>query len=404
MIDRRVRSIVGANGKIDVDAHGSVTVAPRSEDECALILAAAHQEGWKVRFDGGRGWMPPDAPAQLVVSTHLLAGITNLSPADMVLTALAGTRLEDLQTATAAEGMWTALDPPGTNRSVGSLLATGSAGPLRTGFGTVKSRILGLTMITADGRIVRVGGRVVKNVAGFDVTSLAVGSFGAFGLITSANIRLNALPRTDVTLLVRAPLALLLEGGQAILAAGSTPAALELCSPSGDDPGNWILAIRLLGSEATVTTDRKTISTSVPQFEFEALNKQSGDRFWASTSNRTTERSTTVRMGSQPAELTQALDVMAAQLEDLAASCVTVSVLAGVTRWSCDASAQQIQNLRLLAAQQDWPVTLERAPWDVRNTVGHYGAYRDGVGGLVTSLRAVFDPRGILMYPLGGTL
>ena len=404
MIDQRIRSILGADGIIDIDGHGCVEVSPRSEEECALILSAAFEEGWSVRFDGGGGWIRPDAPADLAISTRKLLGILDLSPADMVLTANAGTPLEDLQHAAANEGMWIALDPPGTNRSVGSLVVTGTAGPLRTGFGAVKSRILGLTLLTADGRIVRVGGRVVKNVAGFDVTSLAVGSFGAFGLITSAHIRLNTQPKTDLTLIAGAPRALLLGGASAILSSGQTPAALELFSPKTANPDNWTLAIRLLGSEATVTADQATITAAVPQLDFDVLDDEASARFWAAESSRTTGPSTTVRMGAQPSELAQALDLMASQLENAGGSFVAVSVLAGVTRWSCETSAPQIHNLRLLASQHNWPVTLERAPWDVRKAVGYYGAYRDGAGKLVTSLRGVFDPRGTLVSPLGGTL
>jgi glycolate oxidase FAD binding subunit len=403
LIEQRVRSIVGADGFIDVDEQGCVVVAPRSEEECALILAAAHQESWRVRFDGRGSWIKPDAPTELAISTRLLEGATDLSPADMVLTARAGTRLEDLQNAAADEGMWIALDPPGAARSIGSIVATGTVGPLRNGFGTVKSRVLGLTLITADGRIVTVGGRVVKNVAGFDITSLTVGSFGAFGLITSANIRLNALPKTDITLTARAPLALLLNGAQAILSTGQTPAAFELFSPEQNNSSGWTLAIRLLGSEATVSTDRTAIIASVPQMEFDQMDRESSCSFWASASTRATERSTTVRMGSQPSELARALALMSEQLGDTTDGFVAVSVMAGVTRWSSDASTQQLQNLRLLAARQNWPVTLERAPWEVRQTVGHYGAYREGVGKLVTSLRHVFDPRDGLVCPLDGT-
>lgn len=403
LIEQRVRSIVGADGFIDVDEQGCVAVAPRSEEECALILAAAHQESWRVRFDGRGSWIKPDAPTELAISTRLLEGTTDLSPADMVLTARAGTRFEDLQNAASDEGMWIALDPPGATRSIGSIVATGTAGPLRNGFGTVKSRVLGLTLISADGRIVKVGGRVVKNVAGFDITSLVVGSFGAFGLITSANIRLNALPKTDITLIAQAPLALLINGAQAILSTGQTPAAFELFSPEQNDSSEWALAIRLLGSEATVSTDRATIIASVAQIEFDQMDRESSCSFWASASTRATESSTTVRMGSQPSELALALALMSEQLGDTTEGFVAVSVLAGVTRWSSDASTQQLQNLRLLASQQNWPVTLERAPWAVRQTVGHYGAYREGVGKLVTSLRHVFDPRDGLVCPLDGT-
>ena len=402
MIDQRVRSIMGADGLIAIDAHGVTEVSPQSEEECALILAAAHEESWSVRFAGGGGWIRPDAPADLAISTRLLTGITDHCPADLVLTARAGTPLDDLQDAAANEGTWIALDPPGARRSIGSVVATGTAGPLRTGYGPVKGRILGLTLITADGRIVRVGGRVVKNVAGFDITSLAVGSFGAFGLITSAHIRLNALPTADVTLIASAPRDMLLEGAQAVLSAGVDLAALELFSPETTNPGTWTLSVRVVGSVAAVAAEQVSVIEAVPRIEFDVLDGDRAARFWASALSGATVPPTTVRMGCLPSELGQALDLLTAQLGEEGDTSVSVSVLAGVTRWSCSTSSQQLENLRLLASRHDWPVTLERAPWEVRHSVGHYGAYRDGVGGLVTSLRGVFDKRGGLVVPLGG--
>jgi len=214
VIEQRVRSIVGTEAELEIDANGSVEVAPRSEQECSLLLAAAHERRWSVRLSGGGGWSKPDAPAELVISTRRMVGIPGLSPADLVLTARAGTVLEDVQATAAKEGTWVAMDPPGVRRSLGSVLATGTAGPLRSGYGAVRSRILGLTFITADGRIVRVGGRVVKNVAGFDLKSLLVGSFGAFGVITAAHVRLNALPAADLTLAAAGTRNALLEGAE----------------------------------------------------------------------------------------------------------------------------------------------------------------------------------------------
>ena len=404
MIEQRVRSIVGSEGVIDVDAHGCVEVAPRSEEEGALLLSAAHDERWSVRFCGNGNWIPRDAPANLAISTRRLVGVSGLNSADLVLTASAGTSIVDLKAAAAKEGTWIALDPPGTERSLGSLLATGTAGPLRTGFGAVRNRILGLTFVTADGRIVHVGGRVVKNVAGFDLTSLLVGSFGGFGLITSANVRLNALPAADQTMVVHAERDVLLDGARTILASGATPAAMELFSPDTRDPNAWNLSIRTVGSETAVTADQSSISHAASHLTFDVLDGDSATQFWAASQAETTKHSTTLRVGSLQSELGQALDLLSSASHNDGGGTASVSVLAGVTRWSCNAAVAEIQNLRDLAAGHDWPVTLERAPWEVRSCVGHYGAYRDGVGRIVASLRDVFDDRGLVVVPLGHTV
>ena len=129
--------------------------------------------GWRTRRAGRSGsrarrtWLPPDAPADLAVSTRALDQVVSVSPADLVATVQAGAPLEALRRRLADEGMWLALDPPGRpERSLGSVVATATAGPLRQGFGPVRDHVLGCTVATGDGRLVKAGGRVVKNVAG----------------------------------------------------------------------------------------------------------------------------------------------------------------------------------------------------------------------------------------------
>ena len=128
-----------------------------------------------------------------------------MSPADLVATVDAGVAIGTLRRRLADDGMWLAIDPPGRpERSIGSIIAAGTAGPLRQGFGPVRDHVLGLSVVTGDGRVVRAGGRVVKNVAGYDLGKLQIGGFGGFGVITELNLRLRALPRADQTFIARA--------------------------------------------------------------------------------------------------------------------------------------------------------------------------------------------------------
>ena len=129
MIEQRVRAIIGPDGVMDVDAAGRVEVAPRSDKECALILSAAHREGWSVRIVGAGTWIPRGASVDLALSTRCLVGVPDLSPADMVLTAMAGTSFDEIQATAATEGTWIAMDPPGARRSLGSILATATSSP-----------------------------------------------------------------------------------------------------------------------------------------------------------------------------------------------------------------------------------------------------------------------------------
>ena len=155
----------------------------------------------------GRGtWLDAGRPvvARETVSTRELAGITEYVPGDLTLTARAGTTLEEIRQATAAHDQWLALDPYGANEgTLGATIATASAGSLSTSFGTPRDLTLGLEFVTGEGVAVRGGGRVVKNVAGFDLTRLLTGSWGTLGVITEATVRLHARPETDESIMVR---------------------------------------------------------------------------------------------------------------------------------------------------------------------------------------------------------
>jgi len=399
-IAARIRALIGDDGLAEPDAVGTPRAVPASDAECALILRTAHAQRWRVRIEGCGSWMPPDAPAHLVLSTRRLTGIVDLNPADMVVTVRAGTKWDELRTLLANEGTWVPLDPPGAGRSVGSVVACATAGPLRTGFGTIRDQLLGQTLLTADGRVVQTGGRVVKNAAGYDITKLAAGSFGAFGLITSVHLRLRAVPRADLTLVARGDRDELLNGARAVLESGFIPAALEVISPRAGQADHWVLAVRVVGSDVAVAAERDAI-TAASGLTLERYGATRAAGFWQETLAGITAAPTTLRLGTLTSSLDDALDTIAHYLDGNCEDWISVNVLAGVVRWSGSADAGQLRLIRGIAAQREMPVTLERAPWPVRSELGHFGAYRDSVGRIVHSLWKAFDPQGTFSVPLG---
>lgn len=160
---------------------------------------AAHR-GVAMRIVGRGTWLDAGRPVRVseTVSTDTLTGITEYVPGDLTLTARAGTTLAEIHAATAEHGQWLALDPHGRDDgSLGATVATASAGPLFTAFGRPRDLVLGLEFVTSTGAIARGGGRVVKNVAGYDLTRLLTGSWGALGVITEVTVRLHARPEAD---------------------------------------------------------------------------------------------------------------------------------------------------------------------------------------------------------------
>ena len=399
MIFSRLRALLGP-AAVDRDADNVPRVAPGSADALALICRLAHDEGWKIRIEGLATWLPADAPADLAVSTRALDEIVSVNPADLVATVQAGASLDAIRRRLADQGMWLALDPPGRpDRTLGSVIATGTSGPLRHGFGPVRDQILGCTVVTGDGRIVKPGARVVKNVAGYDLTKLHVGGFGGFGILTEAHLRLRALPRADVTLVSRGSRDALTAAARDLLEARIAPAALELVSPALAADPDWVLAIRFLGVDAAVQADvRRLPAESGAVWEQLPADRTAG--FWALLARGSLGGPVTFRLGVLADGLDEMLDLLA---HDLDTGIVAVGAASGSLRWTGDAPVERLRATRRAAAAREIPMTLERAPWAVRRALGHFGAYREGLGQLVDRLRNTFDPKQSLSVALEGS-
>ncbi|HXV86546.1 MAG TPA: FAD-binding oxidoreductase [Gemmatimonadales bacterium] len=392
---RRVRAILGPEGGVDLDVTGTPLVAPRTEEGLALVMQAAAGEGWRILPVGSRSWVA-GGEGDLMLSTTGLTRVVDVTPGDLVATVEGGVPWSVLRRALADAGVWVAADPPGGDRTLGSVIATATAGPLRNGLGGVREQLLGVTVVTGEGRLIRAGGRVVKNVAGFDLTRLAAGSYGAFGVITSAHVRLRAVPRADRTLLLAAERDRAVLAGLSMLDAGLTPAALELVSPGASGRSQWTLALRLMGSEEAVEAEHRAAGGAAGH-PLEVLDVEEARSFWSAVGRGCLDHPVTLRIGALPASLEDTLDLVAHHLDD---GWVTATVGAGSVRWSGQAPLEHLRLFRHAAAQREWPVTVERAPQGLRERVGIFGAYRDGVAGIVGNLRHAFDPSGILSVPL----
>jgi len=394
----RVRQLLGAEAIPETSGEPPL-VSPADEAECALLLRTASAEGWRIFIEGGGSWCATPPETDLRLGTARLNAVGPVDAADLVATAQSGVRWSALRERLADDGTWLAQDAPGGDRTLGSVLATGTAGPLRSGFGTSRDHVLGLSLVTGDGRIVRVGGRVVKNVAGYDLAKLALGTFGGFGVITAAHLRLRAVPRADLTLRGGGTRDAMLDAGRDVLQAGLTPAALDVLSPTAAGADEWTLVVRLLGTDAEVAADDAAIRARVP-LALAPLRGNDAATFWREVLSGCGRPAATARIGADPSDLEDALDLIALHLDERVADWIHVSVPAGTVRWSGEAPPEHLQGLRRAAAEHEWPLTLERAPAVTVQAVGHFGAYREGVFRLVRALRAAFDPAGILTTPL----
>ena len=181
-----------------VDGVPATLVArPRTTAETAAVLQAAAGHGLTV-VPRGRGtklsWGRPPERADLVLDVSRMSAVLDHAAGDLIVHAQAGTLLADVQRTVGQAGQRLSLDEVVPGSSVGGALATNTSGPGRLVVGTARDLLLGVTLVRAVGVLAKAGGRVVKNVAGYDLGKLVIGSFGTLAVITEAVFRLHPLP------------------------------------------------------------------------------------------------------------------------------------------------------------------------------------------------------------------
>jgi glycolate oxidase FAD binding subunit len=225
-------------------------VSPASTAQTAEAVTEAAALGLTVVARGAgtkQTWGAPPTTADLVVDTTGMAAVVEHAAGDLIVHAQAGITLAALQQAVAPAGQRLALDPPHPG-TLGGLIATAGSGPLRYSHGAVRDLLIGITIVRADGMVAKAGGKVVKNVAGYDLGKLLAGSWGTLGVITEAIFRLHPLPSASRWVVV-APAADPHTLVQTVVHSQTVPSAVELDRPA-DGPAT--LAVLVEGTEAGV--------------------------------------------------------------------------------------------------------------------------------------------------------
>ncbi|HEY5486082.1 MAG TPA: FAD-linked oxidase C-terminal domain-containing protein [Candidatus Limnocylindrales bacterium] len=180
-----------------------VHVAPESPADVSSILALANEQQLAVSVVGADTIRRAREAvgARIVLSTERLTGFLDYRPDDLVIAASAGTPVGELERLVAEHDQTIALEPPFAERStLGGAIAAGLSGPRRQKYGAPRDRLLGMRFVRAEGTLVRCGARVVKNVAGYDLSRLMAGSFGSLGVIVEATLRCSPVPPVVVSL------------------------------------------------------------------------------------------------------------------------------------------------------------------------------------------------------------
>jgi glycolate oxidase FAD binding subunit len=180
--------------------HGRTVASPLTTDDVAAITRYADKNKLAVEIAGAgtkRSWGHP-VEADIVLKMTKLAGVREHVWQDLTATVAAGTVWLTLQHALAVHGQRVALDPLWPSAAtIGGIIACNDSGALRSRYGSLRDLIIGMTIVLADGTIAKTGGKVVKNVAGYDLHKLMTGAFGTLGVITEVTFRLHSLPKSS---------------------------------------------------------------------------------------------------------------------------------------------------------------------------------------------------------------
>ncbi len=261
-VDAVLSKVIGVAGEDNCVADsGSIIVAPANVEEVSEILKLATTEGWPVLPAGSLTWARQLHPSHkgIIIKTTRLNKIIEHEPADLIAVAQAGVRLTELNRTLAENGQRLPLDPPDDGRAtLGGVVATGLAGTQQIAFGRPRGSVIGMKVVLADGNVIKAGGRVVKNVAGYDLCKLFTGSYGTLGVITEINFKLRPLPERQATVIAFGEAQTLIAAAISILQSRLFPVAVELVSGTianrfGIATNNCALLVRFAGNKKAVT-------------------------------------------------------------------------------------------------------------------------------------------------------
>jgi len=393
----------------------SFVASPASTLEASALLAAAFSVGLAVVPRGaglGLGWGAPPAACDLVVDLGAMDQVIEHAAGDLVARVQAGVTIGQLASVLAAAGQELALDAP-AEATVGGVVASGMAGPRRFRYGAPRDLLIGLTVVRADGVIAHSGGKVVKNVAGYDLGKLFAGSQGTLGLITEATFRLHPLPGAVAYVTAEFGAAARASAASAVVAAAGSvlvPSAVELDWPGGAQRALRV-GVLLEGTEFGVAERAKQMAELLGTAGAVGASSGSG------SSEAVVSDAAPVRWGQLPSpsiviRVAFWAGKLAGVLDALAAAGASAEVRPAVSGpagagllYACldqgtqsDAAATFVRELRgrLTSGRGDprGSVTVLAAPPEVLAACGGYGGYGTEVPGaaLMRAVKDQFDP------------
>jgi glycolate oxidase FAD binding subunit len=415
-----LQNIVGAQNVREATADDtiegvepSLVVEPGTIEETSEVLKLASREELAVSPRGGgtkMGLGNPPRQVDLILSTLRMDGIIEHVPGDQIVRAQAGLKLEDLQENLAGSDQLLGVDPPEEGATVGGVVAANASGSRRLRYGTVRDLIIGIKVVLADGTVAKAGGKVVKNVAGYDLSKLFTGSLGTLGVIAEANFRLHSIRESARTVFVEVDdHTQIPDVAQALTHSSVSQFVLDALEMRWEGDRGVIAAL-FEGIEPAVEAQSSAAAEILRSHgEVNVLGKDDGDEFWNSFARRPwATGDVALKIGAPPADLTAVLDSILgaaeragveARLSGHAGTGVTFAGLSGED----DGIVDVLEEVREIRVRRGGSVVVQEAPLSIKERLDVWGPAGDYLG-LTRRVKEKFDP-GYTMNPgrfLGG--
>ena len=382
----------------------AVVVTPEDVTGVGRCLSEAHKSHLAVvPWGSGRGQALGNTlrSYDVALSLRRLDRIVAHVPEDMTVTVEGGVTVAQLASALAAHGQFLPLRPAdGSDCTIGGLLATNDQGMLRHAFGTARDWLIGITLVRADGIVARSGGRVVKNVAGYDIGKLLIGSLGTLGVIAEATFKVAPLPAAGVAFATAfaSPHA----AAMFLLAARDESLALhaaELLSPAVAESvigsRRWSVLLKIAGGSGAVERTLRDVRELADALRGDVADLAEHDAA-AAWERCMTPGGLALRCALLPSQVADAVDALA-ELD--AEGLISATLGAGVVRIRYprvpEASARRIDDVRAVVARLGGSAVVERAPASVKAGIDVFGPSRRDFA-IMRRLKDAFDPEGLL--------
>ena len=383
-------------------------IFPETSKALSTVIEFAYRSAWKVLVCGNGSklsWGGLVREAQVVISTQRLNRIIDHAIGDLTVTVEAGITIAELQQALSSSNQFLPINPcyP-QSATIGGIVATADTGSWRQRYGGIRDLLLGLSFVRADGVIAKAGGRVVKNVAGYDLMKLFCGSFGTLGMITQVTMRLYPLPEASTTLILQGSSKKIEEFAQAIRQSRLTPTAAEAVSTSlltkldfGKTEG---ILIRFQGMPQSIDEQKRQASQIAKNLALNFSDSQSEKEIdiWQNmmelVRQSNTEQAIVGKIGIIPSKIAQLMAKIDLLLGDIAKTSINITTGLGYIQINQDISIEKLQQLRQYCQDNFGYLIILESPVSIRQRLIPRDYNRD-VKNLMIKIRDKFDEKQI---------